>query len=95
MKKHKYSDYENYILLCENSKVFRLNYSHFLNFVEVRKFIKQIANVGSDTFNYEGNIYSKKITSSDAQRMLDNLSNYNKCDYAMYRTVANQIKVPV
>ena len=30
MKKHKYSDYENYILLCENSKGFRLNYSHFL-----------------------------------------------------------------
>ena len=57
--------------------------------------MKQIANVGSDTFNYEGNIYNKKITSSDAQRMLDNLFNYNKCDYVMYRTVANQIKVPV
>ena len=57
--------------------------------------MKQIANVGSDTFNYEGDIYNKKITSSDAQRMLDNLSNYNKCDYAMYRTIANQIKVPV
>ena len=40
MKKHKYSDYENYILLCENSKGFKLNYSHFLNFVEVRKFLK-------------------------------------------------------
>jgi len=95
MKKSKYSDYENYILLCENSKGFKLNYSHFLNFVEVRKFMKQIANVGSDTFNYEGNIYNKKITSVDAQRMLDNLFNYNRCDYAMYRTVANQIKVPV
>ena len=95
MKKSQYSDYENYILLCENSKGFKLSYSHFLNFALVRKFIKQIANVGSDTFNYESNIYNKKITSSDAQRMLDNLSNYNKCDYAMYREVANQIKVPV
>jgi len=95
MNKNKYSDYENYILLCENSKGFKLNYSHFLNFTLVRKFIKQIANVGSDTFNYESNIYNKKITSSDAQRMLDNLSNYNKCDYVMYREVANQIKVPV
>ena len=95
MKKNQYSDYENYILLCENSKGFKLSYSHFLNFMEIKKFMKQIANVGSDTFNYEGNIYNKKITSSDAQRMLDNLFNYNKCDYVMYRTVANQIKVPV
>ena len=86
---------DNNFLLCGNSKGFKLNYSHFLNFVEVKKFMKQIANVGSDTFNYEGNIYNKKITSSDAQRMLDNLFNYNKCDYVMYRTVANQIKVPV
>ena len=95
MKRNQYSDYENYILLCENSKGFKLSYSHFLNFVSVRKFVKQIANVGADTFNYESDIYNKKITSVDAQRMLDNLSNYNKCDYAMYREVANQIKVPV
>ena len=40
-------------------------------------------------------LHNKKITSVDAQRMLDNLSNYNKCDYVMYREVANQIKVPV
>ena len=95
MEKHKYSDYENYILLCYNSKDFKLNYSHYLNFVDVRKFMKQIANVGSDTFNYEGDIYNKKITSSDAQHMLDNLSNYNKCNYAMYKTIANQIRVAV
>jgi len=95
MNKNKYSDYENYILLCENSKGFKLNYSHFLNFTLVKKFMKQIANVGADTFNYESDIYNKKITSADAQRMLDNLSNYNKCDYAMFKTLANQIKVPV
>ena len=94
MKKNRYSEYENYILLADNCGI-NSNYRSFLNFALVRKFIKQIANVGSDTFNYEGNIYNKKITSSDAQRMLDNLFNYNKCDYVMYRTVANQIKVPV
>ena len=95
MVKRNYSDYENYILLCYNNGNFKLNYSHFLNFIDVRKFMKQIANVGSDTFNYEGDIYNKKITSSDALNMLDNLSNYNKCDYAMYKTIANQIKVAV
>ena len=95
MKKSQYSEYENYILLCGNSKGFRSNYSHFLNFKEVIKFMRQIANVGSDTFNYEGDIYNKKITSSDAHNMLENLSNYNKCDYAMYKTIANQIRVAV
>ena len=95
MEKSKYSEYENYILLCYNNTDFKLNYSHFLNFKEVIKFMKQIANVGSDTFSYEGDIYNKNITSSQAQSMLDNLSNYNKCDYDLFRTVANQIKVPV
>ena len=95
MNKNKYSDYDNYVLLCYNSKGFRLTYSHFLNFSEVKKFMKQIANVGADTFNYESDIYNKKITSADAQRMLDNLSNYNKCDYATFKLIANQIKVPV
>ena len=95
MKKRKYSDYEDYILLCYNNGDFKLNYSHFLNFKEVIKFMKQIANVGSDTFSYEGDIYNKNITSSQAQSMLDNLSNYNKCDYDLFRAVANQIKVPV
>jgi hypothetical protein len=95
MNKNKYSDYDNYVLLCYNSKGFRLTYSHFLNFSEVKKFMKQIANVGADTFNYESDIYNKKITSADAQHMLDNLSNYNKCDYAMFKLIANQIKVPV
>ena len=95
MKRSQYSDHENYILLCENSRGFKSNYTHFLNFIEVKRFLKHISNVTSDTFNYEGYIYNKKITSTQAQNMLDNMSNYYKCDFELFRTVANQIKIAV
>jgi hypothetical protein len=95
MDKAKYSEYENYILMCDNSRGFKLSYTHFLNFVEAKKFLKQIANVNSDSFTYNGYIYSKKITSSIAQNMLDNIAINNRCDYRTFKSVANQIKVPV
>jgi len=95
MKKSQYSEYENYILLCENSRGFKLSYTHFLNFAEVKRFLKQISSVVSDTFTYEGNIYSKKVTSQTAESLLDSLERNNRCDYSTFKSVANQIKVPV
>ena len=95
MKRSQYSGYENYILLCGNSRGFKSSYMHFLNFSEVSKFIKHIANIGSETFSYKGTIYNKRIKSSEAQRMVDSLSNHNKCDYGMFRLVATQLKVQI
>jgi len=93
MKRSQYSAYENYILMCDKSRGFKASYPHFLNFSEVKKFAKQIASVGADTFTYEGNIYSKRITTSDAQRMLDSLDTNNKCDYWMFRLLATQLNI--
>ena len=92
MKPSKYSEYENYILLCDNSRGFKLGYHNFLNFREVKKFVNQIASTSSDTFTYEGNIYNKKITSTQAQGMLQSLFK-NKCDYYTFNIAANQLGI--
>ena len=94
MKKSQYSDFDNYTILCENSKGFKLGYEYFLKFKEVKKFINQIANAQSDTFTYENNIYSKRITSSEAQNMLTSLFN-NRCNFKNYKKVALQLKIRV
>ena len=94
MKKSQYSDFDNYTILCENSKGFKLGYEYFLKFKEVKKFINQIANAQSDTFTYENNIYSKRITSSEAQNMLTSLFN-NRCNFENYKKVALQLKIRV
>ena len=94
MKSNQYSEYENYILLCENSRGFKWGYHHFLNFREVKKFINQIANVASDTFTYEGNIYNKKITSTEAQSMLQSMF-HNRCDHSTFKIAATQLGVRI
>ena len=96
MEKSKYSDFDNYTLLCDNSKGFKLGYEYFLKFKEVKKFINQISNSAdsSDTVTYENNVYTKKITSSQAQNMITSLFN-NRCNYNDFKTVALQLGVRV
>ena len=96
MEKSKYSDFDNYTLLCDKSKGFKLGYEYFLKFKEVKKFINQISNTSnsSDTFTYENNIYTKKITSSEAQNMLTSIFN-NRCNYTTFKKVAHQLGVRV
>ena len=92
MEKSKYSDYDNYVLLCDNSKGFKLGYEYFLKFKEVKKFVNQIAAKSGDKFTYENRIYDKKITSSEAQNMLNSIFN-NRGNYYTFKLAANQIGV--
>ena len=80
--------------MCDNSKGFKLGYEYFLKFKEVKKFINQIANKSGDTFTYENNIYTKKVTSAQAQNMLTSIFN-NRCNYTVFKDLANQIGIRV
>ena len=94
MEKNKLSDFDNYTLLCDNSVGFKFGYEYFLKFKEVKKFINQISNKAGDTFTYENNIYTKRITSSQAQNMLTSIFN-NRCNYRVFKDLANQIGIRV
>ena len=96
MEKSKYSDFDNYTILCDNSKGFRNGYEYFLKFKEIKKFINQIANSSdsSDVVTHENNVYQKKITSAEAQNMLTSLFN-NRCNYTVFKDLANQIGIRV
>ena len=96
MDKSKYSEFDSYTILCDRSKGFKLGYEYFLKFKEVKKFINQISNSAdsSDTVTYENNVYTKKITSSQAQNMITSLFN-NRCNYNDFKTVALQLGIRV
>ena len=96
MEKSKYSDFDNYTLLCDNSKGFKLGYEYFLKFKEVKKFINQISNSSdsSDVVTYENKVYDKKITTSEAQNMLTSIFN-SRCNYKAFKKVAHQLGVRV
>ena len=92
MKKSKFSDYENYTLVADNSNL-PLGYEAFLRFKEVKSLLNQIANTNGDSFLYNGTIYKKKITSGEARKLLDGFFS-NRCyDIWELRKAANQIGI--
>jgi len=96
MEKSKYSGFDNYTILCDKSKGFKLGYEYFLKFQEIKKFINQISNSSdsSDVVTYENKIYQKKITSAEAQNMITSLFN-NRCNFKNYKKVALQLGIRV
>ena len=93
MKPNRYSEFASYIVMADKSKI-SSGYEAFLRYKQVRPFIKQIAMKVDDTFLYDGTIYTKKITSSEARNLLDGFFQ-NRCNKSTLRIVANQLKVRI
>ena len=92
MKKNKFSDFERYILLSDNSEL-NAGYQAFLRFKEVLPFLNQISTSTGDTFLYNGTIYKKKITSGEARKLLDGFLSDRCYDIHQLRLAANQLEV--
>ena len=93
MKPNRYSEFASYIVMADNSKM-SSGYEAFLRYKQVIPFLNQIANKLDDTFLYNGTIYKKKITSSEARSMLDGFFQ-NRCNKSKLRIVANQLKIRI
>jgi len=89
MKREKWSDYDKYVVMANNTKNLRPDYLTFVDYRNVVSFLNKIASTDSNTFSFEGTIYRKKISSNDASSILNNLSN-NKFDRRT-KIVANQL----
>ncbi len=93
MRPNRYSEYASYIVMAYNSNL-NANYEAFVRHKEVVAFLNQVANKIDDTFLYNGTIYKKKITSSEARSMLDGFFQ-NRCNKSTLRIVANQLKIRI
>ena len=93
MRPNRYSEYASYIVMADNSKM-SSGYEAFLRYKQVIPFLNLIATKLDDTFLYNGTIYKKKITSSEARSMLDGFFQ-NRCNKNTLRIVANQLKVRI
>ena len=80
MKKSKLTDYARYIVLADNSKAkLKGDYQSFLNFKKVMEVVHSIASSDKSSYLYDGDIYSRKITSDDAKRIIDSI---NQCRWS-------------
>ena len=93
--RNKRSQYEKYVVMA-HSKTHNLplSYDGYLRFKELTEVVDKIANSASDSKQYlHGNeMYEKKITQSEALRILDNIYNGEwNATTAKCLLVANQI----
>ena len=93
MKKQHWSDYEKYIVMIDgNSGSVRgvnLGYQAFLDFKKVKEALIEMSKHDSN-YSYDGDIYSRVITSSRASQILEKIEDCRWDDDI--RTVAKQIK---
>ncbi len=93
MKMKYWSEYEKYIVMIDGNigsvRGVRLGYQAYLDFKRVKEALMKIANCYTNTYQFENNIYDKKITSTQAKITLENIE---KCIYSPnIKVVANQI----
>ena len=75
MEKSKWSDYAKYLALADNSKCqLKGNYESFINFKKVIEVISNISHSDKSSYLYDGNIYSRKVTTNDAKIVVDNVN---------------------
>jgi|TARA_Y100001951_G_scaffold15553_1_gene10681 hypothetical protein len=74
MEKKHWSEYGKYLVLADNSKSkLKSDFGSYLKFKKVLEVISNTAYSDKSTYLYEGNIYTRKITSVDAKKILDNV----------------------
>ena len=97
MEKNQWSDYERYIVLSDKS-FGKLNgtYSAFLNFKKVMDVVREISKSDKSSYLHDGNIYTRRISSTDAKKILLDVSewrwNHNTSEI---RIVANQLSLKI
>ena len=97
MEKNKWSEYDKYLVLSDNSNcVLGGTYTHFLNFKKVLEVVKNIAHSDKSSYLHDGNIYSRKVTSTDAKKIILDVS---ECRWSTsmirMKLVANQLGLAI
>ena len=93
MKKEHWSEYDKYIVMLDGNsgsiRGVRLGYQAFLDFKRVKDALIEMSKHDSN-YSYDGDIYSRVITSSRAPQILEKIEDCRWDDDI--RTVAKQIK---
>ena len=99
MEKNKWSEYDKYLVLADNSHgkhKIRDTYESFLNYKIDMDVINRIAFTDKSTYSYNNDIYSKKITSEDAKNIISNVSNSKWTrNTAKLKIVASQLLLKI
>ena len=96
-KKREVSEYAKYIVLADKSRCnLKGTYEAFMNFKNVLNVVNGISNSDNTTYLHDGNIYSRKVTSADAKRILDNVLDCKwTSTISQMKLIGNQLGVKI
>ena len=97
MNINSWSNHSKYVVLTDHSSGKLVgNYKTFTNFLKVKEVINNIAFSDKGTYSSDGDIYNRKITSTDAKIILDNIEECTWNDKtSLMLLVANQLKLRI
>tara|TARA_B100001113_G_scaffold319174_1_gene287671 strand:+ start:826 stop:1107 length:282 start_codon:yes stop_codon:yes gene_type:complete len=93
MKPEQFSDFDRYTLLADKCKL-PFGYEAYLKYKEVISFVKDMIGKQNDSFVHNGTIYNKKISTSDANSLVDSLVK-RRVNVFNLKLVANQLKIKI
>tara|TARA_Y100000310_G_C20050873_1_gene520494 strand:- start:63 stop:356 length:294 start_codon:yes stop_codon:yes gene_type:complete len=95
MKMEKWSGYDKYMVLADNSEgSIRCTYASYLNYIKVLEVLNGMAYTDKSTYSYNSNIYKKKITAEDAKKIIHNVAICRWTDNtAKMKIIASQLGV--
>ena len=96
-KKREVSEYAKYIVLADKSRCnLKGTYEAFINFKNVLNVVHGISNSDNTTYLHDGNIYTRKITSAEAFKIVKNLTDgiWSEHTWKM-KLIAAQLKVRI
>ena len=97
MELTKSNEYAKYLVLADDSNgVLNGTYESYLNFKRIKEVVNNIAFTDKSTYSYEGDIYNRKISSTEAKNVINNLEGgvWNATT-GLIKSVANQLKLRI
>ena len=70
---HRNSDYENYLLVSDQTKMLRGTYPHYIKFRELMSSLNSMVSKQSNTYIYNGESYVSSLTNSEIQKIQSSL----------------------
>ena len=97
MELRKTTGYARYLVLSDRSGgILKGDYLTYQDFILVKDIVNRLSLSDKSTYLYEGNIYNRKVTSTEAQNILKNI---NECTWndttKKMLLIASQLKVRI
>ena len=96
MKRGKWTEYDKYICLADDTRVISGTYTGYVQFRELMESVRSMVQKNQNTYTYNGEVYVSNLTSGEINRIQDGLDT-GKYDgsFNMVRLIKAQLGIKI